>query len=143
MTTPLEEALAYRIYRLGRLMRVHLLGLLEPVGLTPEQYFVLYRLHQGGPARQQALVDPLLDDRANVSRQLDVLARRGLVERRPDPDDGRARQIHLTAGGEALIRGFVDTAVAETRQQLFSELPEGDREALGRALDALILTLSR
>lgn len=43
------------------------------------------------------------------------LERRGYVERRPDPDDGRARLVCLTDGGRALVRAAIGhiTAIEE------------------------------
>lgn len=45
----------------------------------------------------------------SVGELIDVLERRGYVERVPDPQDGRARLVRLTAKG----RGAVRTAVRE------------------------------
>ncbi len=47
-----------------------------------------------------------------LNYQLGELERRGYVERRPDPDDRRAKRIGVTARGEAAIR-VMREAVAE------------------------------
>lgn len=45
--------------------------------------------------------------KSTTSRNLTTLEELGLVERVPDPDDARARQVRLTeAGSEALERSF-------------------------------------
>ncbi|HET9144454.1 MarR family winged helix-turn-helix transcriptional regulator [Actinophytocola sp.] len=49
-----------------------------------------------------------LATRLNMSKQgagqiADDMERRGYVERRPDPQDGRARLLHLSARGEAAL----------------------------------------
>jgi MarR family transcriptional regulator for hemolysin len=49
-------------------------------------------------------------DGSSLVRVLDILAREGLIERRRDEADGRARLIHLTKTGEA--------RVAEIRREL-------------------------
>ncbi|MDF2824780.1 MAG: transcriptional regulator, MarR family [Mycobacterium sp.] len=53
-------------------------------------------LHRIGPARVSELADALGLDRTTVTRHLDVLERRGLVDRRPDERDRRAMHISLT-----------------------------------------------
>lgn len=39
-----------------------------------------------------------------TSKVLQTLARKGLLERRHYPQDGRAKQLHLTPAGTALLR---------------------------------------
>lgn len=51
-----------------------------------------------------------------VSRRIESMARRGLVERLPDPEDGRARRVRLTpAGAEVIRRPLVDYGPAAER----------------------------
>lgn len=52
---------------------------------------------------------------------LGELERLGYLERRPDPDDGRARRIAITDRGKALIPVIRD-AVAETEREWAAEL---------------------
>ncbi|MGB3544766.1 MAG: hypothetical protein WBA11_17750, partial [Rubrivirga sp.] len=67
----LDIALAYRVHRLARLLRVHLTRVLatSAPGVSPEQWFLLFRLFERGGRSQSELTDPILDDRPNVSRQ--------------------------------------------------------------------------
>lgn len=53
-------------------------------------------LHRIGPVRVSELADALGLDRTTVTRHLDELERRGLVDRRPDERDRRAMRISLT-----------------------------------------------
>jgi DNA-binding MarR family transcriptional regulator len=64
---------------------------------------MLVPLARDGDQRCSALAAQVGVDVSVASRQLAVLARLGYVERRPDPDDGRATLLRLTdAGGAAL-----------------------------------------
>ena len=54
--------------------------------------------------RQGALEAAMLLEQYNVSRLIDRLTAAGLVDRRPDPDDGRARLLTLTPAGKAMAR---------------------------------------
>ncbi len=142
-TRALEDAHAYRLTRLGRLLRVHLTRTLEEWGceLSPEQFFVLFRLHEQDGRRQQELVDPVLDDRPNISRQVVALEKRGLVQRRADPLDGRARRVHLTAEGRALVDDLLPRVVG-TREHLFGGVDPDDFAAFERVLDHLTRVVS-
>jgi DNA-binding MarR family transcriptional regulator len=59
----------------------------------------------GGPMTIGALAERLEVSQQAVSKSVADLERRGYVERRPDPDDARARRVALTVRGEAAIAG--------------------------------------
>ncbi|MGI5228523.1 MarR family winged helix-turn-helix transcriptional regulator [Actinoallomurus sp. CA-142502] len=52
-----------------------------------------------GPVRMGALADRLAVEAPHVTRQVQRLQRAGFVERVPDPDDGRAQLVRITAEG--------------------------------------------
>jgi DNA-binding MarR family transcriptional regulator len=67
-----------------------------------------------------------LADRAGMSRQATTylireLEGKGYLERRPDPDDGRASLVHLTAKGESAIRA-IRASVRRLEQEWEREL---------------------
>ncbi len=60
----------------------------------------------------------------------------GLVERRPDPDDGRRALVSLTAAGRERIED--DRRVREGwLVKAIEQLPEADRETVARAVEIL------
>lgn len=142
-TSKISDALAFRIYRLQRLLRLDLVRFLEEheSGLTPEYYFLLFRLKEADGVRQQALVDPAIGDRPNISRHIAGLERLGLVARRPDPDDGRAQRVHLTQVGSRLIEGLM-APIVEERKRLFGDIDSEDLEAMSRVMRQLEATLT-
>ena len=56
-----------------------------------------------GPLRQQALAEISHTDPSTVSRHVADLVAQGLVERLPDPADGRASLLALTERGRAAL----------------------------------------
>ncbi|MCC8982223.1 MarR family winged helix-turn-helix transcriptional regulator [Bradyrhizobium acaciae] len=58
---------------------------------------------QGENVRQGVLADELGIEGASLVRLIDLLESEGLVERREDPTDRRAKTLHLTAAGEAKV----------------------------------------
>lgn len=70
------------------------------VGMS--DYDVLYTLSkQDGPVRMGELGSSVLLSQPGLSRLVDRLVRRGLVERCPDPADGRSVLVRLSASGRA------------------------------------------
>jgi DNA-binding MarR family transcriptional regulator len=74
--------------------------------LTRTEAFVLGHIVSYGPLRLSDLAETTGQDRAITSRQVDTLARAGLVERVKDPDDGRAHLLRPTEAGLQLNRGM-------------------------------------
>jgi len=67
--------------------------------LDSEAYGLLAGVHDYSWARASELALHFGLGKATVSRQLKVLAQLGLIEREPDPDDGRAHVLVLTEEG--------------------------------------------
>lgn len=55
------------------------------------------------PMRISDLAEHVHSDVSTVSRQVANLVKHGLVERRPDPTDGRAQTIQVTEGGREVV----------------------------------------
>jgi DNA-binding MarR family transcriptional regulator len=73
--------------------------------LLPREYGVLYALSTAPDGmRITDLGDDAVVSQPGMSRLVGRLERRGLVERRDDPDDARACRIQLTAEGIAVQR---------------------------------------
>lgn len=67
---------------------------------------------------------------------LDQLERSGLVERRVDVTDKRARLLHLTQAGRT-IAAQVEERTAAIREELFADIDAADLIAATRVLDRL------
>ena len=94
--------------------------------LEPAAYGILARLAETGPERATVLAGYFGVGKATMSRQLRALEVLGLIRREPDPADGRAYLVQLTAGGaERFSR--VRTA---RRARYVSRLSGWDRDEL-------------
>jgi DNA-binding MarR family transcriptional regulator len=75
---------------------------------------------------------------SRVSRIVDALERRALVERRPNPDDRRATNAYLTRKGAALTRKAQATAAAVVESAFVGALDRDQMRALADAFGCLI-----
>src|SRR3989338_5240356 len=71
-------------------------------GLNPAQAEILGHLSRRGPVRQVDLAAALGVSAASLSDSVASLAAKGLVIRQPDPEDGRARRVGLSAAGQTI-----------------------------------------
>jgi DNA-binding MarR family transcriptional regulator len=89
-------------------------------GIDWAAYTLLLQLVHDGPKRASALADAACIDPSTVSRQVGDLVRAGLVERQPDPEDGRASLLVATAAGHA-----VHAAKLDRRLRIFTKVLDG------------------
>ncbi len=94
--------------------------------LQPASYLMLTWLADEGPVRASSMVDHFGIDKGAVSRQLQHLVELGLIERTPDPADGRAT---LVAATEDAIRRLEDVA-SHRRKWLDERLGDWSAEEL-------------
>jgi DNA-binding MarR family transcriptional regulator len=114
---------------------------LEPLELSHTQYNVLRILKGADPAGHPRceIACRMIDRAPDVTRIIDRLERRGLVERARDPRDGRRSLTRITrAGSAALARA---TPLLEAVEAEFaSRLSRSDIEDLSRTCESLYTT---
>ncbi|MFC5995405.1 MarR family winged helix-turn-helix transcriptional regulator [Pseudonocardia hispaniensis] len=93
----LAQQLSLLLRRARRMMR-EAAGRIHPE-IDAGAYAVLLVIAQAGPLRLVELAEELGLDKSTMSRQVWALLRLGLVERRPDPADGRAFLLELSPMG--------------------------------------------
>jgi DNA-binding MarR family transcriptional regulator len=89
-------------------------------GLSIAQWRVLAVVGRFGSIPAVAVAERTEMDKVKVSRAVAALVQAGLLEQLPDPRDGRARRLQLTASGRCLHGGIVPLARA-----LEAQLAEG------------------
>jgi MarR family transcriptional regulator for hemolysin len=105
MTIPqshIQAELGLLVARLARVWRRRADQALRAHGLSEATSHPLLILSRSGTCvRQGVLADEMGLEGPSVVRLIDLLAAEGLVERREDPTDRRAKMLHLTPLGEA------------------------------------------
>jgi MarR family 2-MHQ and catechol resistance regulon transcriptional repressor len=109
---------------------------LEGLGMCPGDFAVLEALLHKGPLPVNAIGKKVLLTSGSMTAAIDRLEQRGLVERHSDPEDRRARVIHLTGEGRKLIRRLF--AIHERdMERAVSVLDAREREELSGLLRKL------
>lgn len=102
------QNLAVNLLHTGSWLRAHQLHWLKPYGITPEQYNIL-RILRGQhpePATVKRIRARMIDRMSNVSRLVEKLRVKGLVDRCICPDDRRAVDILITDDGLAVLEAL-------------------------------------
>lgn len=97
--------------------------------LTATQWAVLAKLLERGPCSQNRLGRRTAMDAATIKGVVDRLGKRGLIETRPDPEDGRRLEVALSPAGQALAERVAPLAHRITTETL-APLTEAEQAAL-------------
>src|SRR5499433_3274590 len=124
----------FRVSRISRRLRQEVDSELRAYGLTEATWRPLAYLGRLGEGiRQKELATALGIEGPSLVRLLDSLERRGLIERREDESDRRARGIYLTeAGHDLAVR--VAKVGTEIQMRLLSSVPPAELEICQRVL---------
>jgi MarR family transcriptional regulator, transcriptional regulator for hemolysin len=125
----IHRDLAFNINDVARLLRTYADQKAAAFGLTRAKWAVLARLERFEGLRQNELADMLDLQPISLTRLLDGLAHNGLIERRPDPDDRRAKRLYLTPAARPLLTRLGNLA-EELMGTALAGLDQGTTEAL-------------
>src|SRR3954447_17539453 len=104
----------------------------EATGLTPTSTSALATFERHGPLTPSELAEIERVKRPTVTRTLGCLDREGLIERTPDPTDGRSAMVSVNAAGRERLRrlrGRKNAYLARRLRNLSAE----EQETLERA----------
>src|SRR4051812_26931119 len=130
-----------RLHRVAELLEAGLRPVFAEVGLGNGDFDVLASLRRAGPPFRLTageLSASTLVTSGAVSKRLDRLEARGLVERSVSAVDARGREIQLTAEGRALTDELV-VRHWDNEDRLLAALDAGEREQLAGLLRKLLL----
>jgi len=124
--------------RTADLVRRHATALIEPQGLTLQQYNVLRILRGAGTDGLPTLeiADRMIEQTPGITRLLDRLEAKELVRRQRCPKDRRQHLCWITPKGLAILQKL-DAPALRQAEETMKGLRQKDREAFVRLLDAL------
>lgn len=138
---PLPAVLADQLgFLLGRAHLAHRAiaeRALASVGLGGKAFGALAVLVDEGPLSQQRLGERQGVDRTTMVAVVDELERRGLVERRRNPDDRRAYSLHATPPARGVLKQATEAA-KRAEDEFLAPIPAAERRRLKRLLQRLI-----
>ena len=142
MTTPLRNTFASLIARAARQWRRAVDRRLQPFGLTEATWLPLIHLARAPvPMRQKDLAASLVLDGSSVVRLLDALESAGLIERRGETTDRRAKTISVTRHGLSII-DQVEAASTAVRTATLTGLSDEDLAIATRVLERVCRNLA-
>lgn len=128
-TRYLESLVGYNARRASLAIIEVFMERMAVYGLTVVDFSVLSLVAHNPGITSRQLCTALSILPPNLVGLIAALDRRGLVERRPHPTDGRALGLHLTRSGKALVKQAEATA-AELEVDATARLTERERATL-------------
>lgn len=106
----LHDSMGYLIKRSQRLLQERIEGLFEQQNFTLQQWVVLMYLRDGLATTTADMCRDLHHDSGAMTRLVDQLESRKLIERRRSADDRRVVELSLTKTGAEVLETLIPTA---------------------------------
>ena len=128
----LVHAQARMMQRLGRE--------LDEAGEIPlNTYDILVQLAEnGGRLRLKDLVDRVVLSQPGLSRKVARLEEEGLLDRLPDPNDGRGVLVRISKAGRSALRSAARVHISGIEREFSSQLSDVEAATLARVFDRLL-----
>ena len=107
----------------------------QPVAVA--EAHALMELAHGVPLSQNDLAARLQLEKSTVSRLVGILESRGWIARARSAQDGRARELRLTAAGQQMAADLAEARRARFAR-VFAAIPEAERGAVFDSLQILV-----
>ena len=133
---PTNREIAFNIMDVARMLRTYADQRARQFGISRAQWGVLVRLDRSEGLKQSELAEILDLQPISLTRLLDRLAKNGLIERRPDPNDRRANRLFLTPAARPLLEQLVKLG-RDMMEHVLAGLDGGANDRLLRNLDLM------
>lgn len=104
--------------------------------ITVDQWLVMKNLSENELLSQAELAQMVFKDQPTLTRIVDILAKKGYVERVPHPMDRRSFQLVLTEEGESKVNEL-KPQIASIREKAWENLGKSDFEEFKRILNTI------
>ena len=118
-----------------RINQAHLKGCCAKVTLA--QCLVIMEVEEAGPLRVGELASRLRLDNSTLSRTIEGLVQRGLLDRSRDGEDRRVVQVRLTPSGESICEAIHRQNDA-TYRAVFERIPTSERGVVLKGFETLV-----
>jgi DNA-binding MarR family transcriptional regulator len=109
----------------------------ETRGVTVAEWAVLRQMLESGPVNPSQLADRLGLTRGAISKLVERLCEKSLVERTASEEDRRYQQVRLTTPGKKLVPVLARLA-DENDREFFGHLSHTERDQLHQLLQDLV-----
>jgi MarR family transcriptional regulator for hemolysin len=134
--TFVEREIAFNISDVARLLRTYVDQRAREYGMTRAQWAALARVERSEGLKQTELAEILDLQPITLTRLVDRLCDSGLMERRPDPDDRRAKRLYLTPAARPVLE-----AMSRLGRDIMTTVLAGVEPTAREQLSTLLLTL--
>lgn len=131
----LEQAIGLNVNRTAFLMSEEIARRFSGQGLplSAQDFGILFRLLKQGPMTQVEIAALMMRDKTTITRRIDGLVKKQLVERSPDSDDRRYFRIGLTATGDRALEAMIPL-VRDFQQEVLGDIPDEEKAITIRTL---------
>jgi len=109
--------------------------------VTVDQWLVLKNLSENDVISQTELANLVFKDHPTLTRIIDLLCKKGYVERMPHPQDRRSFQLHLTETGVSKVISL-KPEIHHIREKAWENLSTHDFEEFKRILNTIYQNLN-
>jgi MarR family transcriptional regulator, transcriptional regulator for hemolysin len=131
----LNREFAFSLNDVARMLRTYADQKGSQLGITRAQWVVLVRLDRFEGLKQSELAEMLDLQPITLTRLLDRLCESGLIERRADPNDRRAKRLYLTPAARPMLVSLGDLG----EDLMATALAGVDREAVEKMVTQLAI----
>lgn len=131
----LDQVFFFHVERMMKAVNEHTLAVFKEnkFPVTKDQWVILKKVSEGKEKTQKEIADSTFKDPAALTRILDLLEKKGFVQRKASADDRRSFEIQLTVDGSRLVNRmlpFIQEIRAKALENVSEEEEAGAREVL-------------
>jgi DNA-binding MarR family transcriptional regulator len=123
------RSVGFLISQLGFFSSKGFMEALQPAGIDPREFLLMRFVAASEGQSQQVLAERLEVPASRMVAVVDHLEEAGLVERRPNAEDRRVRELHLTRKGKGVLERAKKIAI-DYETQLCAGINREERETL-------------
>lgn len=132
-----KEALNTLVYRVNKRLKQGLADMLRTFNITTDQWIILRKVYlDSGHYNQRALAQECYKEHAAITRMIDIMEKKNLLERRNSKEDRREYILYITDKGKELYEATLPT-VERSYDQLNSYLTDDEIEIVVKILSKL------